>query len=300
MPLPFLALGLSGAIGGLKYFQGRRQMRRAERIRQRAQQQLDENPYQTPMEALRALNLAETQAAQTRLPGQDLIEAQIQAGAGGALQAQRETGATPQEVAAGASQAYQSLYINPLRGLGVQAAQQQAAAQQNLQAQLGNIAQYRDKEYQQNVLLPYQRAMQTAGQLAVAGQQNRFAGISDIAGGIGNFGLQGGFGKIGDFLGSLRLGAPTEGDLSLDEAIGMNRDILSTAGIGREQDAFLNQIRQSRIPTFASDNRSGAFTPSLPFGGIQPMFGASPFGGLFDAAMNRRRSFSSGDLIQYQ
>ena len=189
-----IAAGASALSGIFKGVTGIRQQRRAERIRRRAQAEFDANPFRTPAEALQALSSAQQQAAQTRLPGQDLMEAQIQAGLGGALQTQREAATTPGEIAAGATGAYQRLYVNPLRDLGIAAAQRYDANQRNLQAQLGNISQFRTQEWQQNVLMPYQRAMQTAGQLGVAGQQNLFSGVGDVLGGVANFGLAGGFG----------------------------------------------------------------------------------------------------------
>ena len=190
MPLPLaLPLAAAGVSGALKAVTGIGQRRRARRIRRRAQRRFDRNPYETPAEALQALESAQIQAGQTELPGQAAMEAQITGAAGGAVQATREAAVTPQDVAAGATQAYQNLYLNPLRNLSIQASRRYDANQQNLQSQLGNIAQYRDREWQQNVLLPYQNAMQTAGQLSSAGQQNIFSGVSDALGGISNFAM---------------------------------------------------------------------------------------------------------------
>lgn len=172
--------------GGVKFATGLQQRRRARRLRREAQREFDRNPFRTPVEALQALSSSQNLASQTRLPGQDLLEAQFTGAAGGAIQAGRETAVTPQDVAAQATQAYQNLYVNPLQNLGVQAAQNYAANQQGLQDQLGNVARYRTQEWEQNVLMPYQRAMQTAGSLATAGQHNIFGGIdSALAGGIG-------------------------------------------------------------------------------------------------------------------
>ena len=187
------ALGISAGLGAYKAYQGRQQQKKAERIRRKAQARMDANPFQVPTEALSALSSAQALAGQTRLPGQDLIEQQLAGGTGAAIQATREAATTPQDIMGGATQAYQNLYINPLRDLGVSAAQRYDANQQNMQAQLNNVAQYRNQEWQQNVQLPYQNAMQTSGQLASAGQQNLYSGISDIAGGVANYGLAGGF-----------------------------------------------------------------------------------------------------------
>lgn len=191
MALPAIALGISAGLGALKFGAGRRQRRRARRIRERAQREFESQPFQTPTEALQALQSAQTVAGQTQLPGQTLLEQQMLGATGSALQATREAAVTPQDISAGATQAYQNLYVNPLLNLGVSAAQRYDVNQQNLQAQLNNISQYRTKEWEQNVLLPYQMAMQTAGQLAAAGQQNQFSGISDVAGGLANFALAG-------------------------------------------------------------------------------------------------------------
>lgn len=188
------ALGISAGLGAYKAYQGRKQKKKGERIRRRAQSRFDANPFRLPTEALSALSSAQNLAGQTRLPGQDLIEQQISGGAGAAVQATREAATTPQDVIGGATQAYQNLYVNPLRDLGVSASNRYDANQQNLQAQLNTISQFRNQEWQQNVKLPYQAAMQTAGQMQAAGQQNMFSGISDIAGGVANFGLAGGFG----------------------------------------------------------------------------------------------------------
>ena len=172
--------------GGLKFATGLAQRRRARRLRREAQRDFDRNPFRTPVEALQALSSSQNLASQTRLPGQDLLEAQFTGAAGGAIQSGRETAVTPQDVAAQATQAYQNLYVNPLQNLGVQAAQNYAANQQGLQDQLGNVARYRTQEWEQNVLMPYQRAMQTAGALSSAGQQNIFGGVDTaVAGGLG-------------------------------------------------------------------------------------------------------------------
>ena len=194
MALPALALGSSVGLGAFKAFSGARQQSRARRIRRRAQKEFDENPFRTPAEALQSLESAKTQAAQTRLPGEDIFTSQIQSATGGAMQATREAAVTPQDIMGAATRNYEALYVNPLRNLRVSAAQRSDRNQDVLRNQLGNVAQFRKQEWQQNVLAPYQAAMGTAGQLASAGQQNLFGGISDIVGGAANFGLAGGFG----------------------------------------------------------------------------------------------------------
>jgi len=193
MPLPLLALGLSTGLGVLKAGQGFGQSRKGERIRKRAQNEFDANPFKTPTEALQALSSAQNQAAQTRLPGQDLLEDKISGATGSAISAIKEAATTPQDIIGSTTAAFQNLQVDPLRDLAIAGANRFDANQRNLQSQLGNIAGFRAQEWQQNVLNPYQAAMGTAGQLAAAGQKNLFSGISDIAGGVGNFGLAGGF-----------------------------------------------------------------------------------------------------------
>lgn len=195
MALPALALGLSVTSGAFKAYSGAKQQSRSRKIRSRAQSEFDKNPFRTPTEALQSLASAKSQASQTELPGESIFTSQIQSATGGAMQATREAAVTPQDIIGAATKNYEALYVNPLRNLRVAATQRSDRNQEVLRNQLGNVAQFRNQEWQQNVLAPYQAAMGTAGQLASAGQQNLFGGVSDIAGGFANFGLAGGFGK---------------------------------------------------------------------------------------------------------
>lgn len=194
MPLP-LAVPLAAGLlsGGYKTVTGIGQQSRGRRLRRDAQAEFDRNPYTTPTEALQALSSAQNLAGQTELPGQSALEAQIQSATGSAIQAKREAAVSPQDIIAGATDVYQNLYVNPLRNLTVQAASRYDANQANLQSQLNNVAQYRDREWQQNVLLPYQNALATAGQLSSAGQQNIASGFGDIAGSLTNYAIASNF-----------------------------------------------------------------------------------------------------------
>lgn len=189
MAVPLAALGVGAGLGALQTGLGIGQRRRARRIRRRAQREFERHPFETPAEALQALTTAQMQAAQTRLPGEDLLQAQLQAGTGGALEATREAAVTPQDISGAATGIYESLYVNPLRDMRIAASQQ---AQQNTAqylGQLNTVAQFRGEEWQQNVLQPYLRATGTAGQLEAAGQRNIFGGIGTIAGAGLNYGL---------------------------------------------------------------------------------------------------------------
>jgi hypothetical protein len=196
MALPALALGLSTGLGAFKAFSGAAQSRRAQSIRKSGQNEFDANPFRTPGEAFQALESSRSQAAQTSLPGEALYTSQITSATGAANQSVRDAATTPQDIIGAATRNYENLYVNPLRNLRISAAERVDKNQGQLRSQLNNVAQFRQKEWERNVLLPYQNAMGTAGQLAAAGQQNTFSGISDIAGGVANFGAAGGFDTI--------------------------------------------------------------------------------------------------------
>ena len=194
MPLPGLALGISAGLGALKFGSGLLQQRKGAKIRRAAQRKYEANPFQIPEEVLRALRTSEVIAAQTELPGQDVLEEQIAGATGGALQSMREAALTPQELMEGATGAFQNLYVAPMRDIAIRGAERYDRNQAQLLNQLGQVGQYRTEEWKQNILAPYQAAMQTAGQMSAAGQQNLFSGVSDIAGGVANFAMAGGFG----------------------------------------------------------------------------------------------------------
>lgn len=190
-------LGLSVGLGGLKSIFGAGDRSRARRIRRRAQAKFDANPFETPEEVLQGLTLAQQEVADTGLPGEELYKADIQTATGGTLQQIKEAATTPQEITGAATDIYEKMYLRPMRDLAIRGAQKQQQDISQLLNVQNVVGQYRTKEWEQNVLQPYLRAMQTAGNLEAAGKANLFSGISDIAGGIANFAMAGGFGKGG-------------------------------------------------------------------------------------------------------
>ncbi len=282
MPLPVIALGISAGLGAIKAFQGASQQRRARRIRRRAQRRLEDNPFRTPTEALQALDSSRIQASQSSLPGENILTSQIEGAVGSAQQSTREAASSPQDIIGAATQNYESLYVNPLRNLRVSAAQRQDQNQETYRNQLNNIAQFRQKEWEQNVLLPYQRATQTAGQLASAGQQNTFSGISDIAGGVANFGLAGGFG--GAAAGAAG-GATPQVNQSINPQLAPQLNNSVSAGLSQNN------------PLLNSPSGRGVFAPSINNQGYEPPNRLSLPG--FNQPQNQRSILNTNNMNYY-
>ena len=172
----------AAASGIFKGATGIFQSRKAKKIRRRAQREFDKHPYETPTEALRGSEEASILATQRDLPGMAELEAGFSGATGGAIEALKETSRTPGELGEGAIEAYERLYVNPLRQARVAGAERQDTNIARAIAAKNVVAEYRDKEYQENIKNPYLRAISAADKLSASGLQNQFSGFSDLLG----------------------------------------------------------------------------------------------------------------------
>ena len=137
--------------------------------------------YEIPLAEEEALKNARAMAAQTRLPGQDIIEQGIGASTAGGVKTVIETGQSPSQILNSVSNIYGN-EMQQKNQLGVQAANFQQGNRMNLQGELKNYAQFQEKKFDINEMQPYEAAMAAAAALSGAGQQNIAGGITSMAG----------------------------------------------------------------------------------------------------------------------
>lgn len=139
--------------------------------------------YQIPQAQQEALLNARAMAAQTRLPGQDIMEQNIGATTAAGVKAATELGQSPSQILNAASNIY-GRQMQQQNQMGIQAAQFQQGNRMNLQGQLGTMGGFQEKQWDINKMQPYEAAMHAAAQLSGAGQQN-IGGAVAGAGGAG-------------------------------------------------------------------------------------------------------------------
>ena len=136
--------------------------------------------YEIPDSLKQMLGMAKTQASQTGLPGQSLLEQNIRGTTSrGANILERSTQGS--QLLGGISDLVTGEQ-QQMANIGIAGEQQNITNQQNLQNALSTYAQYEDKAYEINELQPYLQAMQQAQALTSAGIQNIVGGIG---GGLG-------------------------------------------------------------------------------------------------------------------
>lgn len=172
----------SVASGIFKGISGLGQAAEAERLRKEAQAKIDANPYRTPSEILSAEEQASILATQTDLPGMAELEAGFSGATGSAVESLKETARTPGELSEGVINAYESLYVNPLREARIAGAQRQDTNIARAIAAKNVVAQFREKEYEENIKNPYLRAISAADRLSASGLQNQYGSIGDLTG----------------------------------------------------------------------------------------------------------------------
>lgn len=148
--------------------------------------------YQIPQEQIQALENARMMAAQNRLPGQGLIEQNMDRAMANSLQSVSQTATSGAQL----SQAATSLGLDRMgaaRDLGIKAAENKQQNQIRLADELKSMAAQRVKKWEWEKGQPYMNAMQSAAQLRAAGQQNIGNAISSAAGGAMGLGEATGF-----------------------------------------------------------------------------------------------------------
>jgi len=171
------AAGLGALTGGIQAIAGGIQARKSKKELEalRANMpKLKRTQASREMEAT-ARNLAGT----SRLPGQSALESQIGGATAGGIQQAKNVGGSASDIL-GATTALSGQQSTALQNLGIQGAQMQRGAQQNLQGVLGGVSdeQYAIQDY--NVLAPWRERVKETKESRAAGRQMLGSGLSQI------------------------------------------------------------------------------------------------------------------------
>jgi hypothetical protein len=182
MPLPALALAaaapiMQGITGIIQSIGGRNQLKNLERPQ-----------YEIPNEQKQALAIARQQYADPYMAGENRMLDQNAMAAQNALTATAQGGAPLSAIAA--VQARQS---QGAANIGVASAQAQERDAAGYQAALGQMAQYRDQEWQMNKYAPYMQKYNEGRERIGAGQQNMFSALNAL----GNIGMAEAYNRSG-------------------------------------------------------------------------------------------------------
>lgn len=160
--------------------------------------------YNTPEEALRSMNIAQNRYADKFMPGQGSYMDRVEQQAANAFAQSSEAG-NPFALIAN----IQGQAANQLRDINTQSVNQQMANEKAYQQALGQIADYRDQEWQINKFAPYRDKYNEFRDMYGAARQNIYGGLDSLAGiGTGLLGsMMGGLGKSGANIGGKGKGA---------------------------------------------------------------------------------------------
>lgn len=131
-----------------------------------------------PKAETEALDTAKRLATQTKLPGQDIYETQLGEKTAQMVGNLKGTGAA----GLGALSNIYAQEMGARRNLAADAARYYAGNQGQLIGQLGNMARWQDKIWQENIGNKYQEQAAAASALTQAGISNAFSGLNNIAG----------------------------------------------------------------------------------------------------------------------
>lgn len=176
-----------GVIGGVNIAFGIGSKRRARKKRRRAQKFFEQNKYEIPESARASLDVAQRQASEVALPGQDVLESRLGQTTAQGVGAAQEVSTTSSDVLGVLTNLYGSQQMRQ-QDIGLQAAQQYSANQANLQQSLNTMAGYEEQKWKYNVLYPYQQQMAAAGQLRAEGTQQISQGLGQVAGAVSGYG----------------------------------------------------------------------------------------------------------------
>jgi hypothetical protein len=123
------------------------------------------------------LALAQNQYASGTMPGEQNMYQRADRSAADAIQSAREGGN-----ALGYVSAVQANQSEAYRNIATASAQYNDAAQQRYSSMLGNIAQFKDFQFQMNQFSPYLDKYRESRDMIGAGEQNMFGGINNLAG----------------------------------------------------------------------------------------------------------------------
>ena len=153
--------------------------------------------YEIPEAEKQALQLAKNMGAQTRLPGQEAIEGQLDETTANTLATIERMGYGGASDINAASRAYGNQQDKETQ-LGIAAAGNRQQNLRNLQGALSHYATYEDKKWNLNELQPYEQDSRAKAALYEGGMTNLTGGLKDIAGGLSNVMLADYFGKQQD------------------------------------------------------------------------------------------------------
>lgn len=141
------------------------------------------------------LSNAKSAAANSRLPGQDIIEQQIGGASASGIRAAQEGASSSAGLMAGIA-GIKGNEQNALGNLGIAGAEMQSANKDKLQAALLKYGQAQDEQFDVNKMQPFQDNAAAAQALKGAGMQNMMGGLESVAG-AASMGLTNGAGGGG-------------------------------------------------------------------------------------------------------
>ena len=194
--------------------------------------------YTMPTELNQILGISKYLASQRGLPGQDIMQRNL------ANTTAQGVGAVQETTTGGAGLgAVAQMYGNQQQqqmNLDVAGANAYAQSLQGVQQALGMVAQGRNQEFEYNVNMPYQRALQEYYQKRTSGAQNLFGGIQDISGAASIYGQNQQFNTMMDRLYGTGQPAPqpqaqppAQPQMNFGQNVGL-WNILKAAGTGTQ------------------------------------------------------------------
>jgi hypothetical protein len=137
--------------------------------------------YQIPGSIEEQSELLRRRSLQTQLPGQSIMEQQIQGGTAQGIAASREAATSASDLLGATTQLY-GQQTQAMTDLQLQAARQQAANELNYAQSLGQRAQYEEQQYMINELIPWQSRMNELMNIQQSAMDLTTSGISTLAG----------------------------------------------------------------------------------------------------------------------
>jgi hypothetical protein len=150
--------------------------------------------YEIPSAMYGILNSAQSQALQTQLPGQGLMQEQMDATTAQGINASQQSASNPADILSMVAKlsGQQQLGMQNMAG---QAAQNYNANQDVLRTALGQMAAEQSNQWKWDKQMPYLDAMKTAYNLDMAAQSRQMSNSQAFGGIMGMFGGGGGGGN---------------------------------------------------------------------------------------------------------
>jgi hypothetical protein len=136
---------------------------------------------QTPDAVMNALANSRSQAMQTKLPGQDLIESKIDASVATNVNNLKEVADSPAALMGAVNQAYVG-GMDKKNDIAIAAASRFDQNQSQYQDMLGKVGEYEMQNFMFNKADPYMKTAAAASALKEGGMRNIYGGINNAAG----------------------------------------------------------------------------------------------------------------------